>query len=87
MTTKETKASRAKPRTSRNKPSPDSFDGLPVLMDAAAIVRATHGLYCLETAAVMLRSQEIPSFVLRHRRVTRREDFLAALAKLANSAA
>jgi hypothetical protein len=56
-------------------------------MDAAAIVRATHGLYCLETAAVMLRSQEIPSFVLRHRRVTRREDFLAALAKLANSAA
>ena len=79
-------ASEAKQNT-RNKPDRTAFQGLPIVLDPEAIVIATHGMICRETAATMLRSQEIPSFVMRRKRVCRREDFLAYLDKLASTAA
>ena len=76
-------------KNGRNKPDRTAFQGqgLPIVLDPEAIVIATHGVICRETAATMLRSQEIKSFVMRRKRVCRREDFLAYLDKLASTAA
>lgn len=61
--------------------------GLPLILDRNAIDRVTGGIFSPKTIDRMLRSQEIPSFILRSRRVCRREDLCAALAKMARTAA
>lgn len=60
--------------------------GLPLILNAEAIHAAIGGALSLKTIRRRMRSQELPSFLFCGRRVTRREDLVATIAKLAKSA-
>lgn len=69
-------------------PPAPQLDGtdLPLVLHAEKIFEALGGAISLKTIRRMQRAQELPSFLLRNRRVTRREDLVATIAKLAKSA-